>query len=144
MKTIHHVSQIGASPERVYGSLTTQEGLSGWWSKEVAAPAAEVGAVVDFTFQDGFNPDMEIIELDPGAALGWKCVDGHEPWSDNTFRFELSPSELKPGGTTLRFWQHYATELDDDAYGTYNYNWAYYLESLRLLCEEGSGRPFEP
>jgi hypothetical protein len=46
--------------------------------------------------------------------------------------------------TTLRFWQHYATELSDDAYGTYNYNWGYYLESLRLLCESGTGHPFEP
>lgn len=144
MKVIHHVSQIGAPPDRVYAEITTQEGLSGWWSTEVAAPGAEVGAVVEFTFQSGFNPEMEITELDEGRVLGWKCIGGHDPWADNTFRFELAPSEAKPGGTTLRFWQHYATELGDDAYGTYNYNWAYYLESLRLLCEEGEGRPFRP
>ena len=27
----------------------------------------------------------------------------------------------------LRFWEGYARELSDDAYGTYNFNWGYYL-----------------
>jgi hypothetical protein len=35
----------------------------------------------------------------------------------------------------------YARELDDVNYGIYNYNWAYYLESLRKLCETGKGEP---
>ena len=76
MKVIHHVSQIGAPPDRVYARITTQDGLSGWWSTEVAASRAEVGAVVEFTFQSGFNPEMEITELDDGRALGWKCIGG--------------------------------------------------------------------
>lgn len=33
--------------------------------------------------------------------------------------------------------------LSDDGYGVYNFNWGYYLESLRLLCATGSGKPFE-
>jgi len=69
-----------------------------------------------------------------------ECVAGHEPWTDNTFRFEL---EAKGGATFVRFWQHCARELSDDAYGTYNFNWGYYLDSLRLLCETGSGKPFQ-
>lgn len=144
MKVIHHVSQIGAPRDEVYAAITQESGLSGWWSTRVSAPDPEVGSVVEFRFQEGFNPRMEVTELEPGALLEWRCAGGHEPWSENTFRFELSDSELKPEGTTLRFWQHYATELDDDAYGTYNYNWAYYLESLRLLSEKGAGHPFQP
>jgi hypothetical protein len=46
------------------------------------------------------------------------------------------------GRTRLRFWQDYAIELDDDAYGIYNFNWGYYLESLRLHCTTGQGKPF--
>lgn len=34
--------------------------------------------------------------------------------------------------------------LDDYSYGTYNFNWGYYMESLRMLLEEGSGKPFSP
>jgi hypothetical protein len=47
------------------------------------------------------------------------------------------------GRTRVRFWQDYAVELADDYYGTYNFNWGYYLESLRLFCSTGTGKPFE-
>ena len=46
------------------------------------------------------------------------------------------------GGTLVRFWQNYARELSDDAYGTYNFDWGYYLESLRLLTSDGTGTPY--
>lgn len=42
------------------------------------------------------------------------------------------------------FQTDYAVELDDDAYGIYNFNWGYCLESLRLLCATGRGKPFHP
>ncbi|HEY6276824.1 MAG TPA: hypothetical protein VIX86_10885 [Streptosporangiaceae bacterium] len=68
------------------------------------------------------------------------CIGGHPPWQDNRFRFQLGDG--CDGRTRLRFWQEYAVELPDDAYGTYNFNWGYYLESLRRLCVTGTGQPF--
>jgi hypothetical protein len=106
----------------------------------VTSPAPAVGARVEFTFASDFNPVMEIVSIDPETRLVWKCVAGHEPWANGTFRFELE--SLGDGRIRLRFWQDYAIELSDDLYGTYNFNWGYYLESLRLLCTEGSGKPF--
>jgi hypothetical protein len=53
---------------------------------------------------------------------------------------QLAPLEV--GGTLVRFWQYYARELSDDAYGNYNFNWGYYLESLRLLTSARAGKPF--
>jgi len=140
MKTIHHVLDLAAPPERVFASLTTAEGLAGWWTTDVQAETA-VGAVIDFTFDGDFNPDMRITELERPVVVSWECVGGHEPWAANTFRFELE-EKVKGEETLLRFWQHYATELSDDAYGVYNFNWGYYLESLRQLVEIGTGKPF--
>ena len=139
MKTIHHVFEIAAPPGKIFAALTTTEGLSRWWTTKVSAKA-EIGAVVDFTFGGDFNPDMRVTELDPSVLVAWECVGGHEPWAENTFRFEL---EEKGTGTIVRFWQNYARELSDDAYGTYNFNWGYYLESLRLFGETGTGKPFQ-
>jgi uncharacterized protein YndB with AHSA1/START domain len=139
MKTIHHVFEIAAPPGKIFAALTTTEGLSEWWTTKVSAQA-KVGAVVDFTFGGDFNPDMRVTEFDPPVLVGWKCEGGHEPWTENTFRFEL---EKKGSGTVVRFWQNYARELSDDAYGTYNFNWGYYLESLRLFGETGTGKPFQ-
>jgi uncharacterized protein YndB with AHSA1/START domain len=140
MKTIHHVVDIAAPPATAWRALTESSGLAGWWSTDVRVGGATVGARIDFTFAGDFNPVMEITRVEPQRALEWRCLDGHEPWKDNTFRFELAV--LEDGRTRLRFWQDYAIELADDAYGTYNFNWGYYLESLRQRCETGAGRPF--
>ena len=142
MKVIHHVLDIDASPEAIWSAITEQNGLAGWWSTQVRAAGASVGARVEFTFAGDFNPVFEIAKMEAGAELEWRCLGGHDPWNDNTFRFQLAG--LDDGRTKLRFWQDYAVELSDDAYGVYNFNWGYYLESLRLLCTTGVGKPFDP
>ena len=141
MKVIHHVVDVAAPKARVWTALTVHAQMAAWWSTEVTTPTAAVGAQVHWVFVGEFNPVMEITALEPERELGWRCVSGHKPWHDNTFRFELADHGA---GTRLRFWQHYAAELGDDAYGIYNFNWGYYLESLRLLCTTGTGRPFVP
>ena len=138
MKTIHHVFDIAAPQAEVFGALSTGEGLASWWTSEVAADTV-AGGSVRFTFGDDFNPVMRIEELAAPARVRWACVGGHDPWLDNLFDFELEATEA---GTRMRFWQHYARELSDDAYGVYNFNWGYYLESLRLRCETGTGKPY--
>ena len=140
MKTIHHLVDIDAPPATVWAALTEQERMAGWWSTKVDAPPAAVGVQVHWTFAGDFNPVMETIAIDDGHSVAWRCVSGHQPWQDSTFRFELAPYE--DGRTRLRFWQDYAVELADDYYGTYNFNWGYYLESLRLLCSTDTGKPF--
>jgi uncharacterized protein YndB with AHSA1/START domain len=142
MKTIHHVLDIDAPGDRVWRALTESSGLAAWWSTAVQAPDAAVGTSIRFTFADDFNPVMEITALVPVTELAWRCASGHSPWDDNSFRFQLVA--LDDGRTRLRFWQEYAVELSDDAYGVYNFNWGYYLESLRLLCTTGTGKPFDP
>jgi uncharacterized protein YndB with AHSA1/START domain len=139
VKTIHHVVDIDSEPDSIWLALTEQPALAAWWSLVVDAPPAAVGAVTRWTFEPGFNPVMETTALEPEADLSWRCLGGHDPWNDNTFRFQLSA--LDRGRTRLRFWQEYAVELADDDYGTYNFNWGYYLESLRLLCVSGTGKP---
>jgi uncharacterized protein YndB with AHSA1/START domain len=142
MKTIHHVVDMDTKPKTVWKALAEPKGLAGWWSTKVEADKAAVGVKVHFTFTGDFNPVMEITELDEGRELVWRCVAGHDPWKDSTFRFQIAA--LDDGRVRLRFWQHYAAELADDYYGIYNFNWGYYLESLRLLVTTGKGKPFEP
>ena len=142
MKTIHHVLDIDADASAVWPALTRVDGLASWWSTSVASPTGALGAQIRFTFAGDFNPVMEITALDEPRELCWRCVSGHDPWRENDFRFQLSP--LDGGRTRIRFWQEYAVELDDDRYGSYNFNWGYYLESLRIYCATGIGKPFQP
>lgn len=140
MTTIHHVFDVAAPLPRVYQAINSNAGLSSWWSTRVEGDY-RVGGSIHFTFVDDFNPTMEITVLAEGKTVGWRCVGGHDPWAGGTFRFELAD---RPDGTRLRFWQQYSRELDDDSYGIYNFNWGYYMESLKLYLETGEGRPFNP
>jgi uncharacterized protein YndB with AHSA1/START domain len=138
VKTIHHVLDIDAGTSAVWAALTTETGLAGWWSRQVNIE----GTQVRFVFDGDFNPAMDVVEAVDGRRLVWQCVAGHGNWQDNTFTFELAG---RPDGQTrLRFTQDYATELSDDDYGVYNFNWGYYLESLRLLLTTGTGKPYQP
>jgi uncharacterized protein YndB with AHSA1/START domain len=141
MKTILHVFDVQASGASVFTALTNLDGLAGWWTTTVTGDTG-VGATIEFTFAGDFNPVMQVVSMSPDTELEWRCVAGHDNWADNTFRFQLADTD--DGRTRLRFWQQYATELSDDDYGIYNFNWGYYLESARLLCVTGTGKPFQP
>ena len=140
MKTIIHAVHIHASQQQVYEALTTPEGLSEWWTTQVSVEPY-TGGVVHFTFHGDFHPQMQQSVLEPHRVVHWTCVSGHPNWQDNTFAFTL---EDRKGETLLQFVQEYAQELSDETYGTYNFNWGYYLNSLKLLCETGTGTPFVP
>src|SRR5579864_3899330 len=101
MQRIHHVFDIDAPTTTVWAALTTAHGLASWWSTRLSTPEAEVGAQQHWTFGGDFNPVMEITTLDESHELVWRCVAGHDPWKDSTFRFQLVGSD--DGHTRLRF-----------------------------------------
>jgi uncharacterized protein YndB with AHSA1/START domain len=140
MNTIIHTVHIHAAPDAVYRALTSERGLTGWWTTRASVEEGE-GGMIRFTFRDDFHPQMRQTRLEHGEVVEWECVDGHDNWQDNRFSFLFRD---RNGETSLRFVQHYARELDDDTYGTYNFNWGYYLNSLKALCENGAGFPYEP
>ena len=84
---------------------------------------------------------MKQTALEPNRLVRWTCIAGHPNWQDNTFELALTE---RNGETLLQFTQEYARELSDETYGTYNFNWGHYLNSLKLLCETGPGTPFVP
>lgn len=140
MRQILHSVHIHAAPSSVYDALTTESGLRSWWTKDVAVDA-RLGGIIRFTFAGDFHPQMEQTALQRPTLVKWRCVAGHPNWQDNTFSFAL---EDRKGETMLMFRQDYARELSDEVYGNYNFNWGYYLNSLKQYCEKGSGAPFAP
>ena len=126
MKTIIHTVHVHAPPARVYEALTTAEGLSKWWTTKVEVEPG-TGGMIRFTFRGDFYPPMKQTALEPNRLIRWRCLNGHPNWQDSTFSFAL---EHRNGETRLQFVQEHAQELSDDTYGTYNFNWGYYLNSL--------------
>ena len=68
MPNIRERLLIESSPEIVYAALTTQQGLSSWWTPDVkATPQRESSA--RFGFQPPYVKEMKIIDLKPGERV---------------------------------------------------------------------------
>jgi uncharacterized protein YndB with AHSA1/START domain len=138
MEHIKHQLLIKAPPEVVYKAVTTQNGLKGWWTSDVNA-VPEEGSIAKFGFNEEYHNEMEITALEPNKLVTWNCVDGDNEWLQTNICFDL---ENVNGNTRLRFahsnWRE-ATEF----FASCNYNWGWYMTSLKEYCETGKGRPFQ-
>lgn len=136
-KSICHRLLIEAPVEKVYGALTTREGLAGWWTPETTAKS-EIGSISKFAFGPDYFKEMRIEELKPYSKVRWLCITAYEEWIGTTITFEPEPHKK---GCVLFFhhdgWKEYTSEL-----ASCSYAWALFLRSLKLLCETGKGLPY--
>lgn len=136
-KTICHRLRIDAPVETVYKALTTQEGLSGWWTPDTIAKP-EVGSILRFGFGPDYHKEIRVEELRPYSRVKWVCLKATEEWVGTTFTFELEPH---PKGSVLFFrhagWKDYTPE-----FASCSFDWALFFRSLKALCETGKGFPY--
>ena len=136
-KIIHHI-EISSSPNTVFKALTTVKGLNNWWSQTIKGGCGE-GEEFWFDYIDAFMPKFHVDTVDRNKKIRWTCTEGHDPWKGDSFIFRLkSDDETK---TNLLFTQNYTNPVSDEQYGYYNFNWGYYIQSLKDYCESGTGRP---
>lgn len=103
MFDILHRVGIESAPEDVHAALTTQRGLSGWWTDEVKGEGA-VGDAVHFQFGERGFLDMKVLEADPGKRVRWQVVDGPREWIGTGISWELR----RDGDCTIVLFKHAA------------------------------------
>ncbi len=100
MADMHHAIGIGASPQKVYEAIATEEGLRSWWTADSTADP-EAGGMAEFGFDNrGTVFHMRIEELRPGARVVWSCQGDPDEWKGTRLVWGISPDD---GGTMLRF-----------------------------------------
>ncbi len=137
MSAIKHLLYINANPSRVYKAITTQKGLSSWWTTKTKADAI-IGSVAEFWFSDKYHNKMYIVKLEINKYVEWECLDGDKEWIGTRLKFMLNQHE---NGTMLHFW-HYEWKKETEFFASCNYHWGHYMKSLKNYCEEGKGEPF--
>ncbi len=137
MADIKHILSISAPADKVYEALTTREGIAGWWTPD-AELEPQVNSIARFNFGREFQNKMRITGLQPGKCVHWRCLEGHDEWIGTSFRFDL---EAQEGNTLLRF-GHTNWREETDFFASCNYNWGWYLTSLKNYCETGTGQPY--
>ena len=135
-KSICHRLLIKMPVEKVYEALTTQEGLSGWWTPDTKAKP-EAGTVSRFAFGDYFK-EIKVEELKTYSSVKWLCIKAYEDWIGTTIRFDLEPHSK---GATL-FFRHDGWREYSEGFASCSYDWALFLRSLKFLCETGKGFPY--
>ena len=137
MAMIYHLLKIKVfDPEEVYDALTTDIGLSAWWTTTTEAKP-EVESHTVFHFSEEYQKTMRVVELLPNRRVLWECIEGDVQWLGTTIAFEIEPVA---GGIELRFY-HAGWEAQTELFGHCNYHWAIYLKSLKSYLETGKGNP---
>ncbi|MFP3853572.1 MAG: SRPBCC family protein [Anaerolineales bacterium] len=131
---------MAADPKSVYRALTTREGLASWWTEDVEAEP-EVGAVNEFRFEGGqVVMRMKVAELAPPERVVWEVqIPAPPEWGSTKVTYDIKPTEE---GVHLLF-GHRGWASTEGSFPAINYNWAYYLTSLKEYVEEGAGFPHE-
>lgn len=141
MADIRHWMRIHAPRERVYAALATQEGVSGWWTREAELDERVGGeAVVRFTHPNSRRiKRLRIDALEAPGRVVWTPVeaDGPGDWVGATISFDLAEDGED---TIVRFAQTGFGGAEDEL-ALVTTGWAWYLMSLKALVETGRGAP---
>jgi len=138
MPAINHLLFIDTLPHKVYKAITTQKGLSSWWTAKTKADAI-VGSVAEFWFSTKYHDKMYIVNLDKNKYVEWECIDGDKEWIGTRIQFIITPHN---NGTQLHF-RHYEWKNESEFFASCNFHWGRYMMSLKDYCETGKGNPFK-
>jgi uncharacterized protein YndB with AHSA1/START domain len=142
----------------VFSAITTEHGLSGWWTPKVTA-SPELGSVARFGFGPSYFKDMLIDEITPPNSLRWRCIAGTEEWVSTVLTFQLfggsrltlmqshpeAQGQIEQAGAfdegTILCFAHSEWRSPTPMFAECSYTWGRFLHSLKKMCETGQGHP---
>jgi uncharacterized protein YndB with AHSA1/START domain len=141
MVNIIHRIGIKSPAAQVYKALSTIDGLSHWWTDEVAGEEM-MGGKIKFTFRTETGEVkgemiMEVKDLQPEKNVRWVCTEGPKEWIGTDITFDLSQHD----GQTIIIFGHRNWQEEVDFKAHCSMKWAVFLLSLREYVETGKGKP---
>jgi len=141
MADIIHRVGIKASPGKVYRTLSTIEGLAGWWTENTRG-VADVGHTMVFQFRDPNGAikgefEMGVLKQEPSKRVQWTCAKGPAEWIGTEITFELK----QENDFTIVLFGHCHWKESGEFMAHCSMKWATFLMSLKELIETGRGKP---
>jgi len=137
MAEIRHRIGVGGSAAQVYELLTTDAGLSKWWTTDTRG-AGGVGSIIEFRFGGG-GPDFEIIELIPERLVRWRHSGEMPPdWMGTEILFELDENEQQ----TIVNFSHYNWQASGEFLAHCSTKWGIFMMSIKSCIDTGRGQPY--
>jgi uncharacterized protein YndB with AHSA1/START domain len=140
MADMHHLVQVdGIDATEVYPALTTQQGITGWWTSRAEVSGAAVGDRLSMSFPDApVTWDMSIATADEPVRLAWNCTGGPPGWPGTRVTWVIEPAG---SGTVVRL-DHTGFGAVDDMFRIVTVGWAQMLLSLQGYLTSGVRKPF--
>lgn len=130
---------VEAEAATVYETVSSSEGVNGWWSNHTEGPAGE-GSTMKVAFPDApMTFDFEVARDEPGRGVTWRCLSGPPEWVDTEVSFEIEGGE--DGGSSVLF-VHDGWGTTQESFPFIAYSWAQILPRLKKLAETGERNPF--
>ncbi|MBC8424431.1 SRPBCC domain-containing protein [bacterium] len=137
MPDILHTFTVAAPAAQVYRALTEQAGLASWWTEQTTAENG-LGARLIFDFGERYHNTMTVVDLLDAERVAWHIDEAHPEWVGTVITFDL---EADGEVTRLRF-GHRDWREATDFFASCNFQWGFYMQSLKSYCETGAGRPW--
>jgi len=135
MAQISHLVRIGATPDEVFRRVATTQGIAKWFT-ECSSPDYCEGGTLELRFPDQ-RVSFAITELRKPHRISWHCTSSKNPWFGTDIIFDFAAQ----GDRTIVRFDHRGWPEVSDLFRDCSMSWAYFLESLRSLLEEGHGTP---
>jgi len=139
--------EIAAPAAAVFGAITTETGLKGWWTTTCQAGGG-VGSRATFHFGKTYNI-MLTEKLTPDREVVWKCLEQrHEAaglnrkdeWAGTRVKFKLVS---RSAASTVLHFEHEGLTPQLECYQICEDGWGHFLKSsLKQLVETGKGEPY--
>ncbi len=137
MAEIKHRVGIKGSTEQIYSLLTTDTGLSRWWTSDTRG-AGDVGSVIHFRFGQA-EVKFEVIDLIPERLVGWRhSGDMPSDWKGSKISFELEQQDNQ----TILLFSHYDWQNSDPFLAHCCTKWGVFMMSIKTCIETGVGNPY--
>ena len=135
MPQISHLVRIRGKQEEVYRRVSTTEGIAQWFTTAFSVDYYK-GGTLELRFPNE-SVLFEVTDLDAPSRISWRCISADNPWFNTQINFHFESNEER---TIVRF-DHVGWPEISDLFRDCSMSWAYFLESLRTLIEEGRGTP---
>ncbi len=141
---ITHNLQINASADTIYDAVSTEKGISGWWSKDcTVGETANSDSLLKFNKQGTIvEMGFRTIELVPNKKVVWECTENGNPaWIGTQIVTEIK----EQNGNEHVIFSH--ANFDEkwagqDPFEMTKGGWEHFVASLKSYCETGTGQPW--
>jgi uncharacterized protein YndB with AHSA1/START domain len=150
MATLYHQVWMSAPIGKVYGAISSADGLGRWWAPHTATRTPEGLVLAHNPGPEHGEVQMKVVETVPDRRVEWEIISTHprrspaSAWTGTRVVFELSERE-NPGArlgiehagprmTVLEF-RHRGWDEQSEYLGFCNFAWGATLLMLKEWCE---------